>query len=222
MRRAVAELDRPPSLSLGAADGRLISRRGSRRSRSGLPITAAARVSAPTRCRPRRRCTCRLAKAAKVSASSPSSRGIRGASCCRSNAICSRRSPGRSAWRSNERGSAETAASARIAAERETLRNTLLASISHDLRTPLAAMAGAASRARQRAVRRSTTPRAPTSRARSRKSARHVGARVEGVGPHAVRHAERSRCAATGKRSKTWSVLRWSRAAAASAPIAST
>jgi two-component system sensor histidine kinase KdpD len=40
---------------------------------------------------------------------------------------------------------AETAASARIAAERETLRNTLLASISHDLRTPLAAMAGAAS-----------------------------------------------------------------------------
>jgi two-component system sensor histidine kinase KdpD len=42
-------------------------------------------------------------------------------------------------------GLAETAASSRIAAERETLRNTLLASISHDLRTPLAAMAGAAS-----------------------------------------------------------------------------
>ena len=42
-------------------------------------------------------------------------------------------------------GLAETAAGARIAAERETLRNTLLASISHDLRTPLAAMAGAAS-----------------------------------------------------------------------------
>jgi two-component system sensor histidine kinase KdpD len=42
-------------------------------------------------------------------------------------------------------GLAEIAAGARIAAERETLRNTLLASISHDLRTPLAAMAGAAS-----------------------------------------------------------------------------
>jgi two-component system sensor histidine kinase KdpD len=42
-------------------------------------------------------------------------------------------------------GLAETAASARISAERETLRNTLLASISHDLRTPLAAMVGAAS-----------------------------------------------------------------------------
>jgi two-component system sensor histidine kinase KdpD len=42
-------------------------------------------------------------------------------------------------------GLADIAAGARIAAERETLRNTLLASISHDLRTPLAAMAGAAS-----------------------------------------------------------------------------
>ena len=42
-------------------------------------------------------------------------------------------------------GLAETAAGAQVAAERETLRNTLLASISHDLRTPLAAMAGAAS-----------------------------------------------------------------------------
>ena len=40
---------------------------------------------------------------------------------------------------------ADLAAGARVAAERETLRNTLLASISHDLRTPLAAMAGAAS-----------------------------------------------------------------------------
>ncbi len=40
---------------------------------------------------------------------------------------------------------ADVAAGARVAAERETLRNTLLASISHDLRTPLAAMAGAAS-----------------------------------------------------------------------------
>ena len=39
----------------------------------------------------------------------------------------------------------DLAAGARVAAERETLRNTLLASISHDLRTPLAAMAGAAS-----------------------------------------------------------------------------
>src|SRR5579862_927899 len=38
---------------------------------------------------------------------------------------------------------AEIAEASSLAAERETLRNTLLASISHDLRTPLAAIAGA-------------------------------------------------------------------------------
>jgi two-component system, OmpR family, sensor histidine kinase KdpD len=40
---------------------------------------------------------------------------------------------------------AERAEAVRVASERESLRNTLLASISHDLRTPLAAMAGAGS-----------------------------------------------------------------------------
>jgi two-component system sensor histidine kinase KdpD len=40
---------------------------------------------------------------------------------------------------------AETAESARVSAETESLRNTLLASISHDLRTPLAVIAGASS-----------------------------------------------------------------------------
>jgi two-component system sensor histidine kinase KdpD len=40
---------------------------------------------------------------------------------------------------------AEEAEAARVAAETESLRNTLLASISHDLRTPLAAIAGAGS-----------------------------------------------------------------------------
>ena len=39
----------------------------------------------------------------------------------------------------------EEAATSRIAAESESLRNTLLASISHDLRTPLSVIAGAAS-----------------------------------------------------------------------------
>jgi two-component system sensor histidine kinase KdpD len=40
---------------------------------------------------------------------------------------------------------AEAAEIARVAAETETLRNTLLASISHDIRTPLAVIAGASS-----------------------------------------------------------------------------
>jgi two-component system, OmpR family, sensor histidine kinase KdpD len=40
---------------------------------------------------------------------------------------------------------AETAEAARVAAETESLRNTLLASISHDLRTPLSVIAGASS-----------------------------------------------------------------------------
>lgn len=40
---------------------------------------------------------------------------------------------------------AENAEAARVAAETESLRNTLLASISHDLRTPLAVIAGASS-----------------------------------------------------------------------------
>jgi len=45
-----------------------------------------------------------------------------------------------------ERGKlAEAAESSRVAAETESLRNTLLASISHDLRTPLAVIAGASS-----------------------------------------------------------------------------
>jgi two-component system sensor histidine kinase KdpD len=45
-----------------------------------------------------------------------------------------------------ERGKlAEVAEASRVAAETESLRNTLLASISHDLRTPLAVIAGASS-----------------------------------------------------------------------------
>src|SRR5690606_31494088 len=45
---------------------------------------------------------------------------------------------------------AEAAETSRVAAETESLRNTLLASISHDLRTPLAVIAGAGSTLAQR------------------------------------------------------------------------
>ncbi|MBL8226559.1 MAG: sensor histidine kinase KdpD [Chromatiales bacterium] len=47
----------------------------------------------------------------------------------------------------------EAAETARVAAEAEGIRNTLLASISHDLRTPLAAIAGAAGALRSQASR---------------------------------------------------------------------
>ncbi len=47
---------------------------------------------------------------------------------------------------------AEAAEAARVAAETESLRNTLLASISHDLRTPLAVIAGASSALSHRAL----------------------------------------------------------------------
>lgn len=46
---------------------------------------------------------------------------------------------------------AETAEAARVAVETESLRNTLLASISHDLRTPLSVIAGASSTLAERA-----------------------------------------------------------------------
>ena len=47
---------------------------------------------------------------------------------------------------------AEQAETARVAAETESLRNTLLASISHDLRTPLAVIAGASSTLAERSA----------------------------------------------------------------------
>ena len=103
----------------------------------------------------------------------------RGACCCRSSAICSRRSPGRSRSRSSARGSPRRPKARASPRRAESLRNTLLASISHDLRTPLAVMAGAGSTLAEHgaSTRRADAPRARAfdrerRRARCRSSSR--------------------------------------------------
>ena len=59
----------------------------------------------------------------------------------------------------------EAAEAASLAAERESLRNTLLASISHDLRTPLAVMAGAGSTLAEQGAQLDETTRTSLARA---------------------------------------------------------
>jgi two-component system sensor histidine kinase KdpD len=59
---------------------------------------------------------------------------------------------------------AEEAEAARVAAESESLRNTLLASISHDLRTPLAVIAGASSALNDPSLRLDSEARAQLAR----------------------------------------------------------
>ena len=59
----------------------------------------------------------------------------------------------------------EAAEAASLAAERESLRNTLLASISHDLRTPLAVMAGAGSTLAERGAQLDEATRVSLARA---------------------------------------------------------
>ena len=63
----------------------------------------------------------------------------------RSSSTCWRPLPARSPWGSSVPPSAEAAQQAQVQIETEQLRNSLLSSVSHDLRTPLAAIAGAAS-----------------------------------------------------------------------------
>ncbi len=76
-------------------------------------------------------------------ACSPCSRPSAAACCCPSSAISWRHLPARSRSPSSGRERAEEAEAARVAVETESLRNSLLASISHDLRTPLAAIMAA-------------------------------------------------------------------------------
>ena len=80
-------------------------------------------------------------------------RPIRAACCCPSSSTCWRPSPRRSRSRWSARSSASSAQRASIDAETEGLRNALLASISHDLRTPLAVISGASSSLAERGER---------------------------------------------------------------------
>ena len=114
-------------------------------SRSGYSITAGPPDSAPTRCQPPRRSTSHCAAATHtlgVLAVRPAQR--------RRLLLPEQQHlletfAGQIGLAIERASLAEEAEAALVAAETESLRNTLLASISHDLRTPLAVIAGASS-----------------------------------------------------------------------------
>ena len=113
-------------------------------SRSGWSITAASGARHRHACRPRRPCTCRLGDAeARLAcggaAWKPTTCHAAGATPFAGNL---RRADRHSRWSAPARRAGRDHARRRRG---ESLRNALLASISHDLRTPLAVMAGAAS-----------------------------------------------------------------------------
>ncbi len=103
---AAAGGGRQAALPRRSAAGELLPRRRSRRCASGLPITAAAQVSAPILCRRRAGCTCRWAMSSAPWGCWQCCRAIRAACCCRSRVTCSVPLPDRSrspwsarAWR---------------------------------------------------------------------------------------------------------------------------
>ena len=75
-----------------------------------------------------------------------------------------------------------------IEAETERIRSALLASISHDLRTPLAVMSGASSSLAESGERLSAADRQALAQEHLRPGARHVRARSEGVADDASRN----------------------------------
>ncbi len=124
---------------------RIVRRGGSCRSPNGSSITASVQASAPIRCRLRRRLYVPLSDERQrlgVLAVLPENR--------RRILLPEQRHlletfAGQLGLAMERAQLAEQAETARVAAETESLRNTLLASISHDLRTPLAVIAGASS-----------------------------------------------------------------------------
>jgi two-component system sensor histidine kinase KdpD len=102
---------------------------------------------------------------------------------------------------------AEVAEAAGLAAERESLRNTLLASISHDLRTPLAVMAGAGSTLAEHGAKLDEATRFSLARSIETK-AREMSELVSNVLDLMRFESGRSCWGATGKHSTIWSALR--------------
>ena len=89
-------------------------------------------------------------------------------------------------------------ASLEIEAETERIRSTLLASISHDLRTPLAVMAGASSSLAESGERLSARRAARVGRERLRPGAGNVGARRQDPADDAPRDGRHHAWTATG------------------------
>ena len=166
--RAAAGCERTTALSARSAARRIVRQARICRSRNGSSITASVQDSAPIRCRPRRRCMCRLSDERQrlgVLAVLPENR--------RRILLPEQRHlletfAGQLGLAMERAQLAEQAETARVAAETESLRNTLLASISHDLRTPLAVIAGASSTLAEHGARSRRQRRARRWRARSR------------------------------------------------------
>ena len=131
-----------------------------------------------------------------------SPRPIDDASSTPTSGSCSTSSRPQWARRSSARSLAEKAQQAQLHIETEHLRSSLLSSVSHDLRTPLAVITGAASALLERARARATPPRRDLQQTIARR-----GDAAQSPRPQPPRHDQdsqraRSRCTRSGSRSR--------------------